>query len=428
LIKRKEYLDRLIRWREKQLIKVVTGVRRCGKSTLFSLYIEQLKKTGVTDEQIISINLEDVDNERLLDYKALHSYVKDRLCKDKYTYVFIDEVQQCPQFEKAVDSLFIKRNVDVYITGSNAHMLSGELATLLSGRYVEIRMLPLSFSEYLLFIGTAGHCDNSDFGNHLQNHSFSFVDNPDVSFDFREMKSHFNDYLRFGSFPYVAMLHNDNNVVRDYIDGIYNTILVKDVAKREGINDVSLLESIVKFLCGSVGSPISTKKISDTINSSGRKISVNTVERYLRALTDSFLFYKVDRFDIKGKQTLKTLGKYYIVDTGLRDLLVNSSSKDLGHMLENIVFLELIRRGCKVNIGKLAEKEVDFVAHDENELTYYQVSATALDENTLKRELEPLRRIQDNHPKLLLTLDEYMPNANYDGIRKMNILDWLTRK
>ena len=428
MIKRKEYLDRLIRWREKQLIKVVTGVRRCGKSTLFSLYIEQLKKTGVTDEQIISINLEDVDNERLLDYKALHSYVKDRLCKDKYTYVFIDEVQQCPQFEKAVDSLFIKRNVDVYITGSNAHMLSGELATLLSGRYVEIRMLPLSFSEYLLFIGTAGHCDNSDFGNHLQNHSFSFVDNPDVSFDFREMKSHFNDYLRFGSFPYVAMLHNDNNVVRDYIDGIYNTILVKDVAKREGINDVSLLESIVKFLCGSVGSPISTKKISDTINSSGRKISVNTVERYLRALTDSFLFYKVDRFDIKGKQTLKTLGKYYIVDTGLRDLLVNSSSKDLGHMLENIVFLELIRRGCKVNIGKLAEKEVDFVAHDENELTYYQVSATALDENTLKRELEPLRRIQDNHPKLLLTLDEYMPNANYDGIRKMNILDWLTRK
>ena len=428
MIKRKEYLDRLIRWREKQLIKVVTGVRRCGKSTLFSLYIEQLRKTGVTDEQIISINLEDVDNERLLDYKALHSYVKDRLCKDKYTYVFIDEVQQCPQFEKAVDSLFIKRNVDVYITGSNAHMLSGELATLLSGRYVEIRMLPLSFSEYLLFIGTAGHCDNSDFGNHLQNHSFSFVDNPDVSFDFREMKSHFNDYLRFGSFPYVAMLHNDNNVVRDYIDGIYNTILVKDVAKREGINDVSLLESIVKFLCGSVGSPISTKKISDTINSSGRKISVNTVERYLRALTDSFLFYKVDRFDIKGKQTLKTLGKYYIVDTGLRDLLVNSSSKDLGHMLENIVFLELIRRGCKVNIGKLAEKEVDFVAHDENELTYYQVSATALDENTLKRELEPLRRIQDNHPKLLLTLDEYLPNANYDGIRKMNILDWLTRK
>lgn len=396
MIKRKEYLDWLIRWREQQLIKVITGVRRCGKSTLFSLYIDYLKETGVSEEQIISINLEDVDNEHLLNYKALHTYVKDRLCKDKYTYVFIDEVQQCPEFEKAVDSLFIKKNVDVYITGSNAHMLSGELATLLSGRYVEIRMLPLSFAEYLDFEGAEDH-----------------------------IKAKFNDYLHFGSFPYVAMLKKDKTVIRNYIDGIYNTILIKDVAKREGISDISVLESIVKFLSGSIGSPISTKKISDTINSSGRKISVNTVERYMRALCDSFLFYKVDRFDIKGRQTLKTLGKYYIVDTGLRDMLVSSSSEDLGHLLENIVYLELIRRGYKVNIGKLAEKEVDFVADNVEGITYFQVSASTLDENTLKRELEPLQKISDNYPKFLLTLDEYMPNANYEGIRKMSVIDWL---
>ena len=402
VFQRKEYLGQLISWREKQLIKVITGVRRCGKSTLFSLYIDHLKQTGVTDEQIISINLEDVDNEHLLDYKTLHAYVKERLCKDKYSYVFIDEVQQCPQYEKAVDSLFIRRNVDVYITGSNAHMLSGELATLLSGRYVEIRMLPLSFAEYLDFTGVEELVGN--------------------------LGIHFNNYLRFGSFPYVAALGQDRLVIRGYIDGIYNTILVKDVAKREGITDIAILESIARFLCGNVGSPVSAKKISDTINSSGRRISVNSVERYMRALCDSFLFYKVDRYDIKGKQTLKTLGKYYIVDTGLRELLISSGSGDSGHLLENIVYLELLRRGYKISIGKLAEKEVDFVAENADGLTYIQVSASTLDENTLKRELEPLQKISDNHPKLLLTMDEYMPNANYDGIRKMSVLEWLLSK
>jgi predicted AAA+ superfamily ATPase len=402
VFQRKVYLDRLISWRERQLIKVVTGVRRCGKSTLFSLYIDHLKQTGVADDQIIYINLEDVDNEFLLDYKTLHAYVKDRLCYDKFTYVFIDEVQQCPQFEKAVDSLFIKKNVDVYITGSNAHMLSGELATLLSGRYVEIRMLPLSFAEYLEFI------DAENRGSSLE--------------------SDFNNYLRFGSFPYVAALEQDRSVIRGYIDGIYSTILVKDVAKRESISDIAVLESITRFLCGNVGSPVSAKKISDTINSSGRRISVNTVERYMRALCDSFLFYKVDRYDIKGKQSLKTLGKYYIVDIGLRELLVSSSSCDFEHLLENIVYLELLRRGYKINIGKLAEKEVDFIADNADGLTYIQVSASTLDENTLKRELEPLQKISDNHPKILLTMDEHMPNANYDGIRKMGVLEWLLSK
>ncbi len=397
MINRKEYLDRLIVWREKQLIKVVTGVRRCGKSTLFALYAEYLKSTGVADEQIISVNLEAVEYESLLNYRALYNYVKERLCKDRTTYVFLDEVQNCAEFERAVDGLFIKPNVDVYVTGSNAYMLSGELATLLSGRYVTIDMLPLSFREYCDARQTAGI-------------------NP---------KERFNNYLRFGSFPYLSMIEPVETIISPYLDGIYNTILLKDVAKREGITDISLLESIVKCVTSSIGSPISTKKISDTIGSSGRSISVNTVDNYLRALCDSYIFYKVDRYDIRGRQYLKTLGKYYIVDTGLRNLLQSGSSSDLGHMIENIVYLELLRRGYKVNIGKLAEKEVDFVARDAEGITYFQVAATVLDESTLQRELEPLKKIPDHHPKILLTLDEIGAGSNFDGIRQYNLLDWL---
>ena len=398
-MQRKEYLDRLISGREKQIIKVVTGVRRCGKSTLFTLYIDYLKSTGVSEDQIVSVNLEDVEYEKLLDYKALYDYVKERLCKDRYTYVFIDEVQNCNSFEKAVNSFFIKPNVDVYITGSNAYMLSGELATLLSGRYVTIDMLPFSFKEY---------CEASNSAGKTKRESF-------------------NDYLRFGSFPYVAIIERNDAVVIPYLDGIYSTILLKDVAKREGITDVSLLENIIKFVAASVGSPISTKKISDSINSSGRKISVNTVEHYLRALTDSYIFYKVERYDIKGRQHLKTLGKYYLVDSGIRNLLLSSSSSDLGHIIENVVYLELLRRGFKVNIGKLYEKEVDFVASDMNGRAYYQVSASVLDESTLNRELEPLQKIADNYPKILLTLDDIGTGRNFAGIRHLNLLDWLLK-
>jgi len=398
MVQRKEYINRLIDWREKQIIKVITGVRRCGKSTLFALYIDYLKATGVSDEQIIMVNLEDVENENLLNYKSLYEYIKAKLIKDKFTYIFIDEIQQCESFEKAVDSLFIKKNVDVYITGSNANMLSGDLATLLSGRYIEIAMLPLSFSEYL------------EFGTE------------------KNIRISFNDYLKYGSFPYVAVLNKKDEIVNTYIDGIYNTILIKDVVTREGITDVSVLESIVKFLCSNIGSPVSTKKISDTINSSGRKISINTVENYVRALCQSYILYKVDRYDIKGKQHLKTLSKYYIVDIGLRNLLLSSSAVDLGHLLENVVYLELIRRGYKVNIGKLADKEVDFVANKTNGIEYYQVSASVYDENTLKRELDPLQKISDNYPKFLLTLDDIMPNTNYEGIRQINIIDWLLTK
>lgn len=396
MIQRKEYLEKLIASREQQIIKVVTGVRRCGKSTLFLLYIDYLKSAGVEEEQIILINLEELEYENLLEYRALYDYIKSRLCKNKYTYVFIDEVQNCKRFEKAVDSLFVKPNVDVYVTGSNAYMLSGELATLLSGRYITIDMLPLSFKEY---------CE-------AQNNEKSALQN-------------FNDYLRFGSFPYTASLPRTDNAVMPYIEGIYNTILVKDVAKREGITDITILESITKFLADNIGNTVSAKKITDTINSTGRKISINTVDRYLQALIDSYIFYKVDRYDIKGKQHLKTLSKYYLVDTGIRNLLLSGSAADTGHLIENVVYFELYRRGYKVNIGKLAEKEVDFVTVNMDGTAYFQVSATVMEESTLRRELEPLEKIPDHYPKFLLTLDEIGAGTNHNGIKQVNLLDWL---
>ncbi|MFA5637556.1 MAG: ATP-binding protein [Anaerovoracaceae bacterium] len=400
MIERKEYLDQLIESREKNIIKVVTGVRRCGKSTLLQLYINFLKEEGVTDDQIISVNLEDLEYEDLLDYKVLHKYISEHLVKDKYTYVFIDEIQNCKGFEKAVDSLYIKPKVDLYITGSNAYMLSGELATLLSGRYITVEMLPLSFKEYCIF----------QEGND------------------KSLGENFNDYLRFGSFPYIAQFEQKEGLITQAITGIYTSILLKDVAKREGITDVALLENIVRFVAVNIGSPISTKRISDYINSAGRRISVNTVDSYLRALTDSYIFYKAERYDVKGKQLLKTLGKYYIVDTGLRNMLLSSAESDIGHLIENIVYLELLRRGFRVNIGKMQESEIDFVASDINGSIYYQVAASVIDKDTLERELAPLKKISNNHPKILLTLDEVGADQNHEGIKQINLLKWLMEK
>lgn len=397
MIHRKEYIDNLVALKDKQVIKVITGVRRCGKSTLFELYTEYLKQAGVEDGQIISVNLEDLENAALLDYKSLYNYIKLKLIPNRKNYIFIDEVQKCSGFEKAVDSLFIRKNCDVYITGSNAYLLSGELATLLSGRYVEIDMLPFSFKEYYEATKSSG----------------------------RSRTELFDSYLKYGSFPYVAYLENNEKIINQYIEGIYNTILIKDVATREKINDISVLENILKTVASSIGSPISIKKISDTLISSGRKISPNTVEAYLRALTDSYILYNAARYDIKGRQFLKTLGKYYFVDSGIRNHIISGSATDLGHLLENVVYLELLRRKNRVNIGKLAEKEVDFIATYMNEVEYYQVSASVLDEMTLKRELTPLREIKDNYPKTLLTLDEIGNGANYDGIKQINVIDWL---
>lgn len=397
MIPRKEYLDNLIALKDKQVIKVVTGVRRCGKSTLFELYMDYLKESGVDANQIISVNLEDLENADLLNYQALYHAITAKLVSDKPNYIFIDEVQKCKEFEKAVDSLFIKKNCDVYITGSNAYLLSGELATLLSGRYIQIDMLPFSFKEY--YEATKGNGKSK-----------------------REL---FDCYLRYGSFPYIAYLEDNEKVIHQYIEGIYNTILLKDVATRNKIHDISVLETILKTVASSVGSPISTKKISDTLISNGRKISPNTVETYLRALTDSYILYNATRYDIKGRHFLKTLGKYYFVDSGIRNHIINQSAKDLGHLLENVVYLELLRRKNRVNIGKLAEKEVDFVTTDMNEVSYYQVSASVLDEKTLERELAPLQEIKDNYPKTLLTLDDIGNGANHEGIRQINLIDWL---
>ena len=397
MIERKDYLDNLISLKDKQVIKVITGVRRCGKSTLFELYINYLKQTGVEDNQIISINLEELENSHLLDYKSLYSYITSKLIPQKNNYIFIDEIQKCSEFEKAVDSLFVKKNCDVYITGSNAYLLSGELATLLSGRYIQIDMLPFSFKEYYGATKKSG----------------------------KNKKEIFDNYLKYGSFPYISYLENNEKVINQYIEGVYNTILLKDVATREKISDISLLENILKTIASSIGSPVSIKKISDTLTSNGRKISHSTVESYLRALTDSYILYNATRYDIKGKQFLKTLGKYYFVDSGIRNLIINQSSKDLGHLLENVVYLELLRRNNRVNIGKLAEKEVDFVVTNMNNVEYYQVSASVLDEKTLERELTPLQEINDNHPKFLLTLDDIGNGSNHEGIKQINIIDWL---
>lgn len=399
LIKRKEYLQQLINWRDKKVIKVITGVRRCGKSTLLDLYKSYLRQQGVADEQIISINFEDYDYIDLLEPRNFYDYVKERILSDgRMTYFFFDEIQNVKDFERVIDSLYIKPNVDIYITGSNAYMLSNELATLLSGRYIEIKMLPLSFKEYVEFSG-----------------------------DERDLSRKYRSYIETSSFPYVLDMQQDARVIREYLNGIYNTIVVKDITQRNKFPDTMMLESVLRFAYDNIGNILSTKKIADTMTSDGRKIDTKTVEKYLNALMESYMLYQCKRYNIKGKQYLKTLDKYYAVDMGMRKVLLGSKAMDAGHILENVVYLELLRRGYDVYIGKVDDLEVDFVAMDDKGMTYYQVSATVRDEKTLKRELASLQRINDHYPKILLTLDDD-PEMEYAGIRKINALDWLLGK
>lgn len=399
LIKRKEYLQQLINWRDKKVIKVITGVRRCGKSTLMDLYKSCLLEQGVANEQIISINFEDYDYIDLLEPRNFYAYVKERILSDgRMTYCFFDEIQNVKDFERVVDSLYIKPNVDIYITGSNAYMLSSELATLLSGRYVEIKMLPLSLKEYV-----------------------------EASGDERELARKYRSYIETSSFPYVLDMKQDARVIREYLNGIYNTIVVKDITQRNKFPDTMMLESVLRFAYDNIGNILSTKKIADTMTSDGRKIDTKTVEKYLNALMESYMLYQCKRYNIKGKQYLKTLDKYYAVDMGMRKVLLGSKAMDAGHILENIVYLELLRRGYDVYIGKVDDLEVDFVAMDDKGMTYYQVSATVRDEKTLKRELASLQSINDHYPKILLTLDDD-PEMEYAGIRKINAVDWLLGK
>lgn len=400
MIERTEYLEQLKRFKDKDLIKVVTGIRRCGKSTLFELFINYLKETGVKDDQIIKINFEDADY-NFESYKELYDYVNKKTDSKNSYYVFLDEVQNVPKFQKVVDSLYIKKNVDVYITGSNAYMLSGELATLLSGRYIEIKMLPLSFKEYLSAF------NNSD----------------------KSRYDYFLDYMKNGGMPgNISILQDNPNDLDIYLEGIFTTIVYKDIITRNNITDKMLLESVLKFIFDSIGSPISTKKISDTLTSKGMSTSNHTVENYISAFVESFLIYKAERFDVKGKNLLARDYKYYVVDQGLRSyLLGKKAGSDMGHVLENIVYLELLRRGYKVYVGKVDDLEVDFVAENRDGLKYYQVALTVRDEKVLERELKSLQKTGDHYPKYLITSDMDM-EADYDGITKINVVDWLLNK
>ena len=393
-IERREYMERLRCWRDKQIIKVITGVHRCGKSFLLDMYQDWLRAQGVRGEYIVSVNLEDMDNKPLRKPDALHAYIKKRLKPGEMTYVFVDEVQLCEDFPEVIDSIYIRPNVDIYITGSTANLLSHEIATMLSGRYVEIKMLPLSFREFTEMQG----------GN--------------------EISRLYAEYVGGSSFPYAGFLLDSPRELGDYLEGIYSTILLKDIVQRRKIPDPLMLDSVAKFVFDSIGSELSTRKIADTLTSNGRKSDSRTIERYLSALLESFLIYKVERYDVKGKQLLKTLEKYYVVDPGLRRHLLSGRSQDVGHVLENVIFLELLRRGGKVRIGKVGSLEVDFVVENAGGMEYYQVAATVRDTETLQRELTPLQKIHDHYPKFLLTLDDD-PSDDFDGIRKLNALDWL---
>lgn len=398
MIERTNYLKQLIDFKDQKLIKIITGIRRCGKSTLFDIYINYLKENGIKEEQIIKINLENPEY-NFNDYMELYNYIKKRLIKDEMNYVFIDEVQTVEKFQKAVDGLFIMENVDLYITGSNAYILSGELATLLSGRCVEIKMLPLSFKEYL-----------STFD------------------DKQNQESKFLYYLKYGSFPQtIELFKRAPNTINSYLDGIFSTVVYKDIMMRNKITDKLILESVIKYIFDNIGSPITTKKISDTLTSMNRSTSNHTVENYISSFLESFLLYKVPRFDVKGKENLSSGYKYYVVDTGLRNyLLGKKAGQDMGHLLENVVFLELLRRGYKVYVGKLDDMEIDFVAENHEGLVYYQVALTTRDEATLERELKPLQKTGDHYPKVILTMDNDL-DADYDGIKKINLINWLLK-
>lgn len=369
IIERKEYLNKLITWKDKQLIKIVTGVRRCGKSVFLKMYQDYLKNNGVKESQIVTINFEDLDYEELTNYKKLYNYLKEKLIPNKMTYIFLDEIQNVDQFPKVLDSLYIKDNVDIYVTGSNAYMLSSEIATMISGRYIQIEMLPLSFKEYMESTGNMND---------------------------RGIK--YTEYLQNSSFPYALQLKNQPDEIRDYLEGIYNTIVVKDIVHR--------------------------KNITDTMTLLGRKINSRTVEKYLEAFSESYIIYPAKRYNIKGKEYLKSLEKYYIVDIGMRYMLLGSKMMDTGHILENVVYLELLRRGYDVYVGKMDNYEVNFVAQNHKGTIYYQVALTVRDEKTLQRELRPLQAIRNHYPKVILTMDED-PEIQYDGIRRINARDWL---
>ena len=396
LIQREQYLDFLRRHKDQDVIKVVSGVRRCGKSTLFELFKQELLDSGVKPNQIISINFEDLEYEALQEYHALHEYIVERLIPDASVYVFLDEVQHVVQFEKVVGSLFVKPNVDIYITGSNAYFMSSDIATLLTGRYVQVEMLPLSFKEF--------------------HSAYSQQNLSDMDI--------YNLYIEHSSFPRLVHVEDDESI-DEYLESILNTVVLKDIVTRLKITDVPLLLDIIKYLLANIGSLINPTKIANTLTSYGRKTDNKTVEKYLQGLKDGLLIYEVDRFDVKGKALLQRNAKYYVVDSAFRKFLLSRTDSDRGHILENIVYLELVRRGYRVYVGHLQNGEIDFVAKKPHRLEYYQVSYTVMEDTTLRRELSPLEQLDDNYPKYLLTMDVLHKTDNYNGIEQKNVLDWL---
>ncbi|MDR0991072.1 MAG: ATP-binding protein [Propionibacteriaceae bacterium] len=399
LISRQGYLRWLDRWRDQAIIKAVTGIRRCGKSTLLTMFAQRLEQSGVPPERIIQLNLEDLTLAQLAgDHLALYQFIHERLQPDAMNYVFIDEVQQVPLFERLLDGLFILPNVDLYVTGSNTDLLGGKLATLLTGRYVELSLLPLSFAEYASVERTGS-------------------DGRPLSRD-----AVFATYLSEGGFPFVARLRTATER-REYLSSVTDTVLLRDVVERLNVANVGILRNVTEFVLDSIGAPVSPKSIADTMTSRGRKISSITVDSYLTGLAEAFLLYPVKRYDVKGKRLLERLEKHYAVDTGLRWALTGRSG-DTGRQLENIVYLELRRRGWSVTTGKVDKKEIDFVATNRTDTEYFQVSETVLAPETLARELAPLRAVPDFFSRTLLTLDRVLPVPG-DGIKVMNVVDWL---
>ncbi len=400
MINREMYLNRLIDAKDTEFIKVITGVRRSGKSTLLLMFKEYLLNNGVKEQNIIHINFESAIYDNIKDYKDLYNEIKSKIGKGK-TYILLDEVQNVGKWEKAINSLNVDFDVDIYITGSNAYLLSSELATLLSGRYIEIKMYPLSFKEFLIF----------------NNYDESNIDDK------------FNEYLQYGGLPAITQIKGKNDLVLTYLNDIYNTIVKKDIIDRNNIKDTVLLENIIKYISANIGSIISPNKISDYLNSNKitEKSNHQTIDNYLKMLENAFIVYKVDRSDIRSKALLKTLGKYYIADIGIRNIILGFRNIDEGHLLENIIYLELLRRGYKVSIGKILDFEVDFVCENTETIKYFQVTKTLDNEEVFAREIRSLESISDNYEKTILTMDKTI-NKDYNGIKIINIIDFLLEK
>ncbi len=397
LIRRNDYVQWLNKYRDKQVIKVVTGLRRVGKSKIFELYIDELKASGVSAEQIVLINFEEMENAALKEKTALYQYIISKTQPDKMLYVLLDEIQAVPQFEEVVDSLFVKPNIDVYITGSNAKFLSSEIATVLTGRYVEINVLPLSFKEY---------CDH-------------------YSFTGKDRRALFMDYITYGAMPGMTMFELGSSEQREYIEGVYKTILEKDVLKRNSGASRQLVEHILSYLMYNIGCLTTAKRMTDYINSNTAKVSYNTVSSYFDTLQDCFFIYKADRYDVVGKEYLKLINKYYVTDFGFKYYILNNSTVEIPQVLENLVFLELKRRRYKIATGKVDDKEVDFIVKDTtDQIKYIQVAATVMEEEKLKQELRPFAEIRDNYPKYIITLDDYFV-TDHGGVKTINAIDFL---